>query len=115
MGKLWVYLDPSIEISSKVSIEPISKVSTEPDLSGEIRALQAHLNTLTEQLAKADAELAVLRPLATETARLEAESTGLKAQIKVTEALVAENGKMLDNVIALLTEQRAKRRWWSFK
>lgn len=81
MGKLWVYLDPSIEPPSKVSIEPTSNISIEPVLSGEISALKGQVNVLSEQLAKADAELAVLRPLATDNARLEAEGAGIRAQI----------------------------------
>ena len=81
MGKLWVYLDPSIEPPSKVSIEPSSNSSNEPVLSGEISALKGQVNVLSEQLAKADAELAVLRPLATAHARLEAEIAGVNAQI----------------------------------
>lgn len=54
-------------------------------------------------------------PLATYNARLEAEGAGLRAQIKVMEQMNEEKGKTLDKMIALLTEQRAKRGWWPFK
>ena len=115
MGKIWVYLDPSKDTPSKVMIEPGSNNSTEPAFSGEIRALQAHVDVLTEQLAKADAELTVLRPLASENARLVAEGEGLRAQIAVVDRVNAEKVEMLDKLMALLVEQREKpRRWWPF-
>ena len=109
MGKIWVYLDPSIETPSKVTIEPVSNNSTEPAFSGEIRALQAHIDALTEQGAKADAELAELRPLVAEVA-------GLNTKIAQLEQLNTAKNEHIEDLRGFLRsqEETKPRRWWPF-
>lgn len=77
-GKIWVWLDdatppaePSKSKSSKPSIEGFEQ--------GQIKALEGHIRTVTEQLDLAQAELASLRPRASAADRLEAEVAGLEA------------------------------------
>jgi hypothetical protein len=85
-GKVWVWLDPddkgSKSPTSNPSKSPTSKGSN-PSIEGfeqgRFEALQAHLRTLTEQLALAQSELALLRPRASAADRLEAEVKGLEA------------------------------------
>lgn len=86
-GKLWVWLDhakegskivpsnPSIEGSKKDRSKPSNEVSNK----ASIEALEAHLRTLSEQLALAQSELAGLRPRASAADRLEADVAGLEA------------------------------------
>lgn len=74
-GKIWVWLDPSMKGSKPNPSKP-SKEGSKPF---EIEALQAHIHTLSEQLALANAELSMLRPSA-------AEATGLKASVVALEA-----------------------------
>lgn len=76
-GKIWVWLDPDSE-GSKPST---SKPSKEGSKSFEIEALQAHIHTLSEQLALANAELAVLRPGTAEIGGLKASVSALEAQL----------------------------------
>ena len=126
-GKIWVFIDPEEAANDKGSIEGSSKPSVEPFESNQIKALEAHLKTVTERLSKADAELDVLRPLATDKARLEAEKAGLEAQIALikeqrdeyrTEAKdeLARLQKLMDDERAEYIAElaKAKRRWWHF-
>ena len=63
-GRIWVWLDPANSPSKKPSKNSTSKSSIEPSNQGQIEALTAHIETLKEQLASANAELAALRPKA---------------------------------------------------
>jgi hypothetical protein len=76
-GKIWVWINPDTTPSKSA----ISKLSIEGSKPFEIEALQAHIQTLSEQLASANAELAILRPSVSEAAALKAEAAGLEAQI----------------------------------
>lgn len=82
-GKVWVWLDPDKEGSKLLTSNPskssTSKGSIEGFEQGHFKALEAHLRTLTEQLALAQSELASLRPRASAADRLEAEVAGLEA------------------------------------
>lgn len=80
-GKVWVWLDPEKAANDKASKEPSSKASIEGFERREIKALEAHVKTLSEQLSGATAELETLRPQATEAVRLEAEIAGIRAQL----------------------------------
>lgn len=77
MGKLWVWVDPTKAANDRGSKEPSSKVATEGFESNEIKALKDHLKATTEQLEKANAEIADLKPQAMEAVRLQAEVKGL--------------------------------------
>ena len=77
-GKIWVWLRdtaPPFEGSKPKA----SKPSIEGFEQGRFEALEAHLRTLTEQLALAQSELAALRHRASAADRLEAEVAGLEA------------------------------------
>lgn len=76
-GKIWVWLDPDSEASKSNPSKP-SKEGSKPF---EIEALQAHIHTLSEQLALANAELAALRPGAAEIGGLRASVAALEAQL----------------------------------
>lgn len=126
-GKIWVFVDPEEAANDRGSIEGASKPSVEAFESNQIKALEAHLKTVTEQLSKADAELEVLRPLASEKARLEAEKAGLEAQIALikehqgeyreqAKAEIERLRELMDEERATFIDQlaKAKRRWWHF-
>jgi hypothetical protein len=124
-GKLWVWLDPEEHGASKASIEPtskpssdlsnpsnddtskpskrVSKASIEPSNSNEIEALKGHIETLSEQLAGANAELSILRPKASLADRLEAEIAGLKAQ---AEALSSDRDEWRKTAQGLIQRRR---------
>lgn len=77
-GKIWVWLDdanPPIEPSKS---KP-SKPSIEGFEQGQLKALEDHLRTMTEQLGLAQSELASVRLRASAADRLEAEVAGLEA------------------------------------
>lgn len=93
-GKIWVWVDPD-HANDRGSIEPISKPSIEGSKPFEISALEAHVKTLGEQLAIANAELATLRPKAEAAVRLEAENLGLQAQLAIRAEQLDELRKML--------------------
>jgi hypothetical protein len=80
MGKLWVWIDPTKLAGDKRSKEPSSKVSKEILESNEIKALKDHLKVTTEQLDKANAEIADLKPQAMDAVRLQAVVKGLLDQ-----------------------------------
>ena len=106
-GKIWVCLDPEeigeIEAASnpsKPSIEPVSKGSTEgvsnpstvpssnPSIEpfegfedGRVEAQAAHIETLTGQLERAEAELDALRPKVLEGERAGARVEALEATL----------------------------------
>lgn len=82
-GKVWVWLDPDQEGSkpnpSRPSKSAVSNPSKPATSNPSIEPFEAHLRTLTEQLALAQAELASLRLRASAADRLEAEVVGLEA------------------------------------
>ena len=80
MGKIWVYIDPTKVANDIGSKEPTSKVTIEGYESNEIKALKDHLKATGEQLEKAQAEIADLKPQAMEAVRLKAENDGLRDQ-----------------------------------
>ena len=77
-GKIWVWLDDAAQPAAGSKPKP-SKPSIEGFEQNGFEALEAHLRTLTEQLALAQSELATLRPRASVADRLEAEVAGLEA------------------------------------
>ena len=77
-GKIWVWLDDSTKLA-ETSKSKASKPSIEGFDEGHFKALEAHLRTLTEQLALAQSELASLRPRVSAADRLEAEVAGMEA------------------------------------
>lgn len=77
-GKIWVWLGDTVPPSEGPKSKA-SKPSIEGFEQGRFEALEAHLRTLTEQLALAQSELAALRPRASAADRLEAEVAGLEA------------------------------------
>jgi hypothetical protein len=80
-GKIWVWLDPQQEGSKHLLSKPLSKPSMEGSKALEIEALQAHIQTLSEQLAAANVELVSLRPNAAEAVGLRATVAALEAQM----------------------------------
>lgn len=82
MGKLWVWVDPTQIANDRGSKSPSSKVTKEPF---ETKALEGVVKALNEQLEKAQAEIDILRPQATEAVRLEATNAGLRKQIEMVE------------------------------
>jgi hypothetical protein len=100
MGKLWVWIDPTKITNDKGSKEPSSKVTKEGFEGNEIKALQDHLKAVTEQLDKANAEIADLKPQAMEAVRLQAEVKGLLDQQGRGEAEISRLVASLDKVDA---------------
>lgn len=76
-GKIWVWIDPQQQRLKTPRIEPGSN----PSKAFEIEALRDHVQTLKEQLASAQAELAVLRPEASEAAAARAARAALDAEM----------------------------------
>ncbi|MGI4811084.1 MAG: hypothetical protein ACRYF2_23610 [Janthinobacterium lividum] len=77
LGKIWVWLDDADSSIVGSKFKP-SKPSIEGFEQGRFEALEAHLRTLTEQLAFTQSELVTLRPRASAADRLEAEVAGLE-------------------------------------
>ena len=77
-GKIWVWLDNAPQPIEPSKSKP-SKPSIEGFEQGQIKALEGHLRTVTEQLGLAQAELASVRLRASAADRLEAEVAGLEA------------------------------------
>lgn len=77
-GKIWVWLDDAAPSSEPSKPKP-SKPSIEGFEQGQIKRLEGHLRTVTEQLGLAQAELASVRLRASVADRLEAEVAGLEA------------------------------------
>lgn len=100
MGKLWVWIDPTKLANDKGSNEPSSKVTKVGFEGSEIKALQDHLKAVTEQLYKANAEIAGLKPQAMEAVRLQAEVKGLLDQQGRGEAEISRLVASLDKVDA---------------
>ena len=100
MGKIWVYIDPAKVANDMGSKEPTSKVTIESYESNEIKALKGHLKATGEQLEKAQAEIADLKPQAMEAVRLKAEVDGLREQQGRGEAEIARLVASLDKVDA---------------
>ena len=98
MGKLWVWIDPTEVANDKGSKEPSSKLTKEPFESNEIKALRGHLKATGEQLEKAQAEIADLKPQAMEAVRLKAEVEGLREQQGRGEAEIARLLASLDKM-----------------
>ena len=98
-GKIWVSLDPEdiAEIEgasepSKPSIEEVSNPSMDPGSNpsiegvegfedGRVEAQAAHIETLTSQLGRAEAELDVLRPKVLEGERARARAEALESTL----------------------------------
>jgi hypothetical protein len=100
MGKLWVWIDPTKLANDRGSKEPYSKVTKEGFEGSEIKVLQDHLKAVTEQLDKANAEIADLKPQAMEAVRLQAEVKGLLDQQGRGEAEISRLVASLDKVDA---------------
>ena len=108
--KIWVWVDRQKAANDKGSKPPISKPSKDvsnPSIEGSIEpskdmainALEAHVKTLAEQLALANAELLELRPKAAAVERLEAEVKGLSGQLEI-------RAEQLDELRRLLAEAK---------
>ena len=104
MGKLWVWIDPTKVANDKGSKKRSSKVTIEGFESNEIKALKAHLEATSEQLAKAQAEIEDLKPKAMESVALKAENTLLKQQQGRGEAEI----KRLVDAMDKLDDERRK-------
>ena len=121
-GKIWVLLDPAEasteEAASKASIEPCSnpskpsKGSTTPSIEGFEQGLfeaqRAHIETLSEELARAAAELEALRPRLLEGER----AAGLEALLAATRAEREAERQGLERRVEELREraERAERK-----
>ncbi len=79
-GKIWVWVDRDAAANDQGSKKKVSKPSIEGFESSEIKALKDHLKATSDQLAKAEAEIADLRPQAMEAVRLKAENALLRDQ-----------------------------------
>lgn len=108
--KIWVWVDRQKAANDQGSKPPISKPSKdvskpsiEPDFEGSkdkaISALEAHVQTLAEQLAVANAEVQRLRPKAEAADRLEAEAEGLRGQLAI-------RAEQLDELRRILAEAK---------
>lgn len=125
--KIWVWVDRDKTANDQGSKPPISKPSKivsnpsiEPSIEGSkdrvISALEAHVQTLAEQLALANAELSDLRPKAAAVDRLQAENEGLTAQLTIRADQLEELRRLLaeakiahaDELKRLMETPRAK-------
>jgi hypothetical protein len=97
-GKVWVWVDPTKAANDRGSKKTVSKVSTEGFETNEIKALKDHLKATTEQLTKAEAEIADLKPQALEAVGLRAENQALKEQQGRGEAEIARLVGSLDKM-----------------
>ena len=97
-GKVWVWLDPTKAANDRGSKKIASKVATEGFESNEIKALRDHLKATTEQLLKAEAEIADLKPQALEAVGLKAENQALKDQQGRGEAEITRLVASLDKM-----------------
>lgn len=108
--KVWVWIDREKAANDKGSKPPIpkpskdvSKPSIEPSIEGSkdraISALEAHIQTLAEQLSVANAEIVRLRPKAEAADRLEAEAEGLRGQLAI-------RAEQLDELRRVLAEAK---------
>ncbi|MBN9314161.1 MAG: hypothetical protein J0I99_00315 [Devosia sp.] len=104
--KVWVWLDREKAANDKASKPPVSKRSKdtskpsfEPSIEGSkdkaISALEAHVQTLAEQLSVANAEIDRLRPKAEAADRLEAEGEGLRGQLAIRAEQLEELRRIL--------------------
>lgn len=113
MGKIWVWVDPSKIANDKGSKEPSSKVTNEGSKNNEIKALKAHIETLSEQLEKSQAELTVLRGRSNDATRFEAQIAGLDAQIVlIKEQRDHYRQEAQKGIEALLEIQKKPRKWF---
>ena len=97
-GKVWVWVDPTKAANDMGSKKKVPKVSTEGFETNEIKALKDHLKATTEQLTKAEAEIADLKPQALEAVRLKAENDGLRDQQSRGEAEITRLVASLDSM-----------------
>ena len=97
-GKIWVWVDPSKVANDVGSLKPTMKVTKEVRSNSEIKALQDHLKATSEQLEKAQAEIADLKPQAMEAVRLKAEVDGLREQQGRGEAEIARLVASMDKM-----------------
>lgn len=100
--KIWVWIDREKIANDKGSKPPVSKgskdaskPSIEPSNDSAIKALEAHVQTLAEQLSLANAELLELRPRAAAADRLEAENGGLRDQLAIRAEQLEELRRIL--------------------
>ena len=114
-GKIWVWINKTKAANDKGSKKHVSKPSIETFETNEIKALQAHINTLSKQLSVATAELEVLRPKASQNDRLKAELAGKEEQMKLALSQVEDLRSRLDaegterrQRTAVLTDRREK-------
>jgi hypothetical protein len=133
-NKWWVFLDPDAlpasndtsTVTSNVSSNSTSKrASNEARFEGEIKALQGHVETLTEGLAFERAEVARLRAVEAESVELKVKAAGLDAALSAERVETArlrlverDAGDLRVKVAALTGELDAlkarPRRWWWF-
>jgi chromosome segregation ATPase len=100
--KIWVWVDrekaANDQGSKSINSKP-SKDTSNPSIEGSkertISALEAHVETLAQQLALANAELADLRPKAAAADRLKAENEGLSAQLAIRADQLEELRRLL--------------------
>lgn len=112
-GKIWVWLDDTVQ-PAESSKSKVSKPLIEGFEQGRFKALEAHLQTLTEQLALAQSELASLRPRASIADRLEGEIAGLEALRDDVRADRDHWRSIAEQALADRREQpEARRGFWS--
>lgn len=105
-GKIWVWIDPE-NLPTKASKSQRSKPSIEGSKAGEIEALKSHIQTLKEQLAHAQSEVAILSEKAARVDRLEAT---LEASQILERELRQDRDQWRETVEHLI--QASQRRWW---
>lgn len=129
-SKWWVFLDPdalsaSNDTSNGTSNSTSKRASNEARFEGEIKALQGHVETLTEGLAHERAEVARLRAVEAESVELKVKVAGLDAalsaeRVETARLRLAERdaGDLRVKVAALTGELDAlkarPRPWWRF-
>lgn len=100
--KIWVWVDREKTANDQGSKQVASKPSkglSNPSIEGSkdhvVSALEAHVQTLAQQLALANAELVDLRPKAAAADRLQAENEGLTAQLAIRADQLEELRRLL--------------------
>lgn len=127
--KWWVFLDPdalpaSNDTSNGTSNSTSKIASNEVRFEGEIKALQGHVETLTEGLARERAEVARLRAVEAESVELKVKNAGLDAALSAERVETArlrlverDAGDLREKNAALtgeLNALKARRPWWRF-
>ena len=129
-NKWWVFLDPdavpaSNDTSNGTSNSTSKRASNEARFEGEIKALQGHVETLTEGLALERAEVARLRAVEAESVELKVKNATLDEALR-TERVETARLRLVERDAIDLREKNAtltgelnalkapRRPWWRF-